>query len=475
MKKVLVLLAMVLGATNMYAQDYDLQRLADVCKNVYELGDFSDGLCFVISNGEYFIDKKGNKLFVLDKGLSTDSIRHFSDGLLCVVNDDWKCGYVDKSGRLVIPCTFDNANPFYKGVAHVVKDGRDYYIDKMGNRTYNIPKGVPTTNRTFYEMLYGNHSDVLSIECREGKYGVNNINGENIIPFIYDGITFNNEGLIKVEKSGKFGWLDEKGKEVIPIQFDTANNFSDGLAHVTLIGKGEGFVDKHGNTTFNPTLRKKMSQEADGSAIEVTEANTSKDNEVQSEKVIYGHKAVDLGLSVYWAECNIDASSIEDYGDYYSWGETYSKSTYSTNNYLYYENGSFENIGTDISKTSYDAAHVRWGSPWRMPTKEEFEELIRKCQWSWTTHNGVKGYKVQGTNGNSIFLPSAGQTRNSSRHWTGERGYYWTSTVGKTSRYAYYLVFAPFVGNGVLGTETDNGYDFRYWGYVIRPVLDRKR
>lgn len=217
------------------------------------------------------------------------------------------------------------------------------------------------------------------------------------------------------------------------------------------------------------------SQKTDGGTTTVTETKSLREGEGQSEKVIYGHKAVDLGLSVYWAESNIDASSIEDYGDYYSWGETYSKNTYSPNNYLYYKNGSFENIGTDIAKTSYDAAHVRWGSPWRMPTKEEFEELIRECQWSWTTHNGVKGYKVQGANGNSIFLPSAGQTRNSSRHWTGERGYYWTSTVGKTSRYAYYLVFAPFVGNGVLGTETDNGYDFRCWGYVIRPVLDRKR
>lgn len=185
------------------------------------------------------------------------------------------------------------------------------------------------------------------------------------------------------------------------------------------------------------------------------------------------HGAIDLGLSVYWANCNIGASSLQEYGYYFSWGETNKKNTFTESTYQYYNDGVFKNIGDDIAKTNYDAAHVSWGEGWRMPTKSEFEELIHKCKWIWTIYNGVKGYKVVGTNGNSIFLPAAGQIRATNYHWIGERGYYWTSTVGKSSRYAYYLVFAPFVANGVLGTESDNGHDFRYWGYLIRPVRDK--
>lgn len=205
------------------------------------------------------------------------------------------------------------------------------------------------------------------------------------------------------------------------------------------------------------------------------ETRTVTDVSDKVDAMTYGneHEAIDLGLSVYWANCNIGASSLQEYGYYFSWGEINKKNTFTESTYQYYSDGVFKNIGDDIARTNYDVAHVCWGEGWRMPTKREFEELIHKCKWIWTVYNGVKGYKVVGTNGNSIFLPAAGQIRATNYHWIGERGYYWTSTVGKSSRYAYYLVFAPFVANGVLGTESDNGHDFRYWGYLIRPVRDK--
>ena len=63
----------------------------------------------------------------------------------------------------------------------------------------------------------------------------------------------------------------------------------------------------------------------------------------------------------------------------------------------------------DISGNSqYDAATANWGGSWRMPKSTELKELIDNCTWTWTTQNGVNGYKVIGTNGNSIFLPAAG-------------------------------------------------------------------
>ena len=591
MNKVLVLLTMVLGTTNMYAQDYDLQGLAKTLKQLfpnevdqgeeyydfheglvkvrvfvdddYKFGyldkfgkivipiiyenayDFREGLAFVQKNGKWgFIDKNGRTVIPFIYG--TTSGNSFHNGI-AAVSKDGKSGMIDKSGSIVVPFNwrfldnycdglifadrinngkgehcfinssgetvipfgrFETSWGFSEGIALAktqgyydnngrYQKGKNVFIDKTGrilfpsssnsyigfcdglcSQKQNGKYGfIDKTGKFVISPIFdivGDFYEGIAFANKGDKWGAIDKNGKAVIPFIYDDVRDCSEGLIPVNKNGKWGFVDKSNNVVIPIKYQIAGKFSDGLAMV-IDEYGFGYIDKQGNSTFNPPASTNTAQNTNTEVIEVTETKSLRGSEVQSDNVIYGHKAVDLGLSVYWAECNIDASSIEDYGDYYSWGETYSKSTYSPNNYLYYENGSFENIGTNIAKTSYDAAHVRWGGPWRMPTKEEFEELIRECQWSWTTHNGVKGYKVQGANGNSIFLPSAGQTRNSSRHWTGERGYYWTSTVGKTSRYAYYLVFAPFVGNGVLGTETDNGYDFRYWGYVIRPVLDRKR
>src|SRR5574344_1450744 len=120
--------------------------------------------------------------------------------------------------------------------------------------------------------------------------------------------------------------------------------------------------------------------------------------------------AVDLGLSVKWASCNVGATSPESYGGYYAWGETEEKSVYTDSTFLYYDSraDSCINIGTNICGTKYDVAHVRCGGSWRMPTYAEFQELCNKCTKSWTTYNGVRGTKFVGPNGNSIFLPAAG-------------------------------------------------------------------
>lgn len=129
-----------------------------------------------------------------------------------------------------------------------------------------------------------------------------------------------------------------------------------------------------------------------------------------SDPTLTAGKAVDLGLSVYWASCNLGAESPEEYGDYYAWGETKPKSSYTKGNYSYYDNdkAQFIDIGDDIAGTEYDAATVNWGDDWRMPNKDEIKELINNCSWEWTQMKGVNGFKVTGSNSNSIFLPAAG-------------------------------------------------------------------
>ena len=170
---------------------------------------------------------------------------------------------------------------------------------------------------------------------------------------------------------------------------------------------------------------------------------------------------VDLGLSVKWATCNVGATTPEGYGEYFAWGETKPKSNYSSSNYTY------DADPDPTTLPSYaDAATVNWGGAWRMPTAAERTELIDNCTWTWTTQNGINGYKVTSkTNGNSIFLPAAGYSLDGSFKNTGSDGYYWSSsddTYSATSYHAYCLRFT----SGRL----EKGSWSQYCGLSVRPV-----
>ena len=194
-----------------------------------------------------------------------------------------------------------------------------------------------------------------------------------------------------------------------------------------------------------------------------------------------GHEYVDLGLpsGTKWATMNVGADSPEDYGDYFAWGETESKETYDWSTYKWY-NGSYDTMtkyctsssdGNVDNKTtldlSDDAAYVNWGSSWRMPTKTEQEELknTNYTTWTWTTQNGVKGYKVTSkTNGNNIFLPAAGYRNVSSLYDAGSYGYYWSRSLNTDrSSNAYSLFF--------YSSDVGSDYCHRYYGLSVRPVM----
>lgn len=184
-----------------------------------------------------------------------------------------------------------------------------------------------------------------------------------------------------------------------------------------------------------------------------------------------GHDYVDLGLSVKWATCNVGATSPEGYGDYFAWGETATKTDYSTSTSATYglsysqlqSQGYIDNNGN--LNPQYDAASANWGGDWRMPTKAELNELLNNCTWTWTIQNGVSGYNGEGPNGNSIFLPAAGYRNGSSLYYAGSIGYYWSSSPGESdSNYACSLYF--YGGNHFM-----NIYN-RYYGQSVRPVLE---
>ncbi len=178
---------------------------------------------------------------------------------------------------------------------------------------------------------------------------------------------------------------------------------------------------------------------------------------------INGHEWVDLGLpsGLKWATCNIGASSPSDYGDYFAWGETMTKSEYAVENCKTIE----QEVGDISGSPQYDAARANWGGSWRLPSEAECEELENKCTWTWTPQGGHNGYQVTGPNGNSIFLPAAGFRLESSLYGAGDNGYYWSSTPFESySQRAYYLYFL-----------SSDHYVYRYsrdYGQSVRPVSE---
>ena len=179
---------------------------------------------------------------------------------------------------------------------------------------------------------------------------------------------------------------------------------------------------------------------------------------------------MDLGLSVCWAEHNVGASSPEDYGDYFAWGETEVKKKYIKNTYKFYDTkkSKFVSIGNSIVKTDNDVAHQLWGGAWRMPTRSEFKELVEKCEWKKSVFRGVNGYQITGINGNSIFLPMSGFRAANNLFYANDYGYYWAGNMGDEGGERAYGCYMNYEKG-----EVDWDYIlYTFAGQTIRPVSD---
>ena len=237
----------------------------------------------------------------------------------------------------------------------------------------------------------------------------------------------------------------------------------------TTDGSGTGtFTSNLTNLTANTTyyVRAYATNEKGTSYGDEISFTTEEEEEgCEPDGEIAGHYYVDLGLpsGVKWATCNVGASSPEDYGDYFAWGETSPKAEYSWENSV--TNG--EEMSDISGDAQYDAATANWGGSWRMPTKEQMEELVEHCEWEWTQVNGVNGAKVIGPNGSCIFLPAAGFRDGSSIFHDGYDGFYWSSTPYDyyyDLNYAYNLYF-------ITGDE-DVNLSYRYYGLTVRPITE---
>jgi hypothetical protein len=195
------------------------------------------------------------------------------------------------------------------------------------------------------------------------------------------------------------------------------------------------------------------------------------------------HEYVNLGLpsGTLWATCNVGADNPEDYGNYYAWGETEPKDTYSWSNYKYCKDGDYKMLtkygeespnkgfsyNTKDLDSSDDVATVCWGSDWCMPTLSQWMELRDMCSWVWTTCNGMNGFEVKGPNNNKIFLPAAGFRIDLNIHKTDSEGYYWSS-----SRHMPELAW-----DACFGSDSESLFllgNYRCYGLSVRPVRSRK-
>lgn len=214
-----------------------------------------------------------------------------------------------------------------------------------------------------------------------------------------------------------------------------------------------------------------------GATLMFSSCSKDESDELDPNNIPSSTNAVDLGLSVKWASVNIGASKPEEYGEYYSWGETATKIDYDWTTYKYCSSDRYMikysiNYGIKDNITTLelddDVAHIKYGGSWRMPTKNEWEELKFKCEWTWTSKNGVNGYEVRSkTNGNTIFLPTGGRKgykdTTSDPIFIGENGYYWSSSLSKDR--SYYACVLSFSSDNISlrdeGLQRDGGISVR--------------
>ena len=351
---------------------------------------------------------------------------------------------------------------------HSLKLTLDGYNDYAGSVTITSGKRSETS-----PTLTAKEKPVVTAKL-DAELGTNS---ETVIP-----------GSIKISStpSGAAIWFDGKNtKRITPAIIE---DIFPGEHTVKLVL--DGYEDGNDSVTVTSGLRVDIAKTLTTRPVQVS---TPTQPSVESKPVVAEKPTtgtirnfdwIDLGLpsGLKWATCNVGASSPSDYGSYFAWGETSSKSDYSWETLRYrirgnsYRNVKFSKYNTSsasgtvdskkILELSDDAARANWGGSWRMPTQNEFQELINHCKWEWTTQGGKKGYKVSSrTNGNSIFLPAAGYCDEGLSNGEGWLGNYWTSSLRSVDPgRAVHLEF-----NSV---ERAMDYDSRNRGMPVRPVSE---
>lgn len=204
---------------------------------------------------------------------------------------------------------------------------------------------------------------------------------------------------------------------------------------------------------------------------------------VDDSQYVNGHWFVDLELpsGLLWADTNIGAATAADDGEYFAWGETATKSDFSWETYAFGASiEAFTKYTTTDKLTTLeatdDAATANWGEGCRIPTHDDYKELMYtgNCSWKWTSKTASDGTTIEGytvtskRNGNSIFLPASGGRYGTDANSHGTYGFYWTSSISQSAE-----------GNSYALNFATNNYYYRssydrYFGFAVRPVAEQK-
>lgn len=272
------------------------------------------------------------------------------------------------------------------------------------------------------------------------------------------------------------------------VTLDTSRNAI--VLHVPMFPKGDVNLDMTVDVADISTVISIMANSGNGSQMAVADVNGDGAVDVADIATIISimagggsgttdPRAVNLGLpsGTLWASMNVGATSAEDFGSYFAWGETTVSSYYGWNSYKWSGNTQTSmtkyctsaTYGTVDGKTQLDldddAAHAAWGGDWHTPTIGDIEELINNTTNEWVTINGATGCRFKSkTNGNSIFLPAAGYYIGSSLGNVGLMGCYWSSTLQENEQYAAKILYVA------SGTAASDYNFYRYVGQPVRPV-----
>lgn len=318
-------------------------------------------------------------------------------------------------------------------------------IHSTSNKSYNnsssTPKSTGPSTRT--NKTGTKESGVTSVRVGEKVKLVRKTTGNASFYTRDDQITVTSDGIVRGLKPG-VAYVWEQGSS---LELHMVNVVS--------------------SSTLSSNSFSTQSSWKSGNSESASSSNNTGSHASSSSTASYSDepRMIDLGLSVKWADRNLGASLPEYNGDFFSWGETSSKTEFKRDNYKWFKDNQYSNPGglSDLAGSSYDPAKSKLGGTWRMPTEAEIEELITNCTWVWTNSNGVQGYKVTGKNGNHIFLPSNGQSLDNT--FTGS---YWSSEGSPYAPYFSYML--SFEENSKKCMD-----ELRESFGAIRPVSGSKR
>ena len=371
----------------------------------------------------------------------------------------------------------------YASTAEIAKSGSSYVISDIAlpaTQTYAensfgngaFPMAAVTTSTTDMHLKFKNVLGGLKLQLK-GTASIASISitgNQNEILCGAASVTVSNGSAPSInltDASAKTVTLD--CVEGVQLNAETATPFVIALPPMTMEGGFTVVV----TDTYGRTME-----------IKTTKTQTiNRSNLLKMPAVIYeGEETdyVDLGLSVNWARVNLGATTPDEYGCYYQWAGTtdVSNTNVSKSNCPFYNGSTWDKYASKYQERFLepmdDAAHVILGDNWRIPTSDEWAELMQFCTWTWYQLNGMYGYKIQsniiGYSDNWIFIPAAGRRSGSSFSNVGETCYYWTSMLyGASPDYAGIMSYKP--GNSL----SPNKIAYRYYGLSIRPVSSAGR